>query len=292
MRRVRVFNGFFAAVFVFMLVFITSVGGAKAQDELEIDIADVSGEAGELVEIPVYVTTAEDPLAGYEILIVLSRPDLVYFEVDTVVIDYDTSYVCQIDSAGTFVSGWELVEARSVIGKGLEIRLSGMNWLGSGWPPPPPVPNYSSGVLVKFFAHIRDDIPSFEPDSTVYLTIGVAGSHYSNPDGQMIDPVTHVSGSVTVVPPSCDCLAYCDLDGTVGFSPLDVSYIVNHVYKQLDARPEMPACPGNNGDWDCNGAVNPLDVTWYVQYVFKTSGVGPCEPCDCEQYFSDCPVFP
>lgn len=78
----------------------------------------------------------------------------------------------------------------------------------------------------------------------------------------------------------CDCSSFCDLNPDDQINPLDVVYMVNYVYKGLDARPILPACPGDNGDWDCNGSVNPLDVTWYVQYVYKQSGVGPCDPCE------------
>jgi hypothetical protein len=92
-----------------------------------------------------------------------------------------------------------------------------------------------------------------------------------------------------------DCVCaniYCNMDGNSGFTPVDVAYIVNYVYKQLDARPVLPDCPGLNGDWDCSGQVSPLDVTWYVQFVYKSSGVGPCDPCDCDPYPSGCPEFP
>ncbi len=90
----------------------------------------------------------------------------------------------------------------------------------------------------------------------------------------------------------CDCTGYCDIDGDQVYTPLDVSYIVSYVYKQLDARPVLPLCAGDNGDWDCDGSVSPLDVTWYVAYVYKQSGVGPCDPCNCISYPSNCPPFP
>ncbi len=77
----------------------------------------------------------------------------------------------------------------------------------------------------------------------------------------------------------CDCLGFCefDLDGTI--DPLDVAYIVNYVYRQLDARPVLPYCPRDNGDWNCDGGVDPLDVAFYVQFVYKSIGDGPCDPC-------------
>jgi len=97
--------------------------------------------------------------------------------------------------------------------------------------------------------------------------------------------------------PECDCELYCDMggalvDGQPAFTPIDVAYIVNYVYKSLDARPVLSLCPAENGDWDCSGAVTPLDVTYYVQFVYKSSGIGPCDPCNCDPYHEGCPEFP
>jgi subtilisin family serine protease len=91
---------------------------------------------------------------------------------------------------------------------------------------------------------------------------------------------------------ACDCAQYCDLDLSNSINPLDVAYIVNYVYKQLDARAVLVACPGDNGDWDCSGIVSPVDVAWYVSFVYKSSNVGPCEPCGCTPYPDNCPNYP
>jgi hypothetical protein len=78
---------------------------------------------------------------------------------------------------------------------------------------------------------------------------------------------------------SFDCTDFCDLDLDGEINPLDMSYLVNFVYRQLDERAELERCPRDNGDWDCNGAVDPVDVTYYVSYVYKSLGDGPCDPC-------------
>jgi hypothetical protein len=91
---------------------------------------------------------------------------------------------------------------------------------------------------------------------------------------------------------NCDCTDFCDMDQGGTYDPLDVSYIVNHVYLSQDERPVLPNCWGNNGDWNCDGSVDPLDVTFYVQYVYKSSGIGPCDPCNCDPYPEGCPEFP
>lgn len=287
-RRAMVRKWGLAAFVMISFLFVTA--RAQAQGMLEIEIADVEGVAGELVGIPVYVSTDEDSLAGFEIQITLNRPDIVYFEVDTVVVDIDTLYVCDFDTSGTLTSGWELIEARCPGGGGTNIRLTGICRYIVGLSPA--IGMHTSGTLLKIFARVRTDLPSFVEDSTVVLMISPVQSAYSDPQGGLISPVNHIDGSVTMAAASCDCAAFCNLDGVVGYTPVDVAYIVNHVYKQLDARPVLPMCPGHNGDWNCDGLVTPLDVSWYIQFVYKSSNIGPCDPCGCDPYPSGCPVYP
>lgn len=78
---------------------------------------------------------------------------------------------------------------------------------------------------------------------------------------------------------SFDCTGFCDLDLNGKINPVDVAFLVNHVYKQLDGRAVIEPCPRDNGDWDCNGAVDPIDVAYYVNFVYKSTGSGPCDPC-------------
>ncbi len=77
----------------------------------------------------------------------------------------------------------------------------------------------------------------------------------------------------------CECPGYCDLDLDGTINPLDVTYIVKYVYRQLDSRALIPNCTGDNGDWDCNGQITPMDVAYYVNYVYKQLGSGPGNPC-------------
>lgn len=110
----------------------------------------------------------------------------------------------------------------------------------------------------------------------------------SNPDQTDID-----ADDIGDACDDCICFGiYCNMDAVAGYSPVDVAYIVNYVYKQLDARPNLPGLPGINGDWNCDGVVTPLDVTWYVQFVYRSSGIGPCDPCNCDPYPGTCPTFP
>ncbi len=98
-------------------------------------------------------------------------------------------------------------------------------------------------------------------------------------DGVTYDTVDSMLVAVDNQPP-CSCPLFCDVNADGNIDPLDVSYMVNYVFKDLDAREPLPDCPRENGDWDCNGAVDPLDVAFYVNYVFKSLGTGPCNPCN------------
>jgi hypothetical protein len=87
---------------------------------------------------------------------------------------------------------------------------------------------------------------------------------------------------------TCDCTQYGDLDLAEGITPLDVTILVNYVYKGLDSRQQIGMCPGANGDWDCSDTVDPLDVSLAVNFVYKALG-SPCDPCLCNPYPTNCP---
>jgi len=78
---------------------------------------------------------------------------------------------------------------------------------------------------------------------------------------------------------TCDCTGFGDVNSDGQINPVDVVYMVNFVYKNQDARQQIPTCTGDNGDWDCSGGINPVDVVFYVNYVYKNQGTGPCDPC-------------
>lgn len=77
----------------------------------------------------------------------------------------------------------------------------------------------------------------------------------------------------------CDCGVWGDMNGDDGVNPLDVTYLVNFVYKNQDARVQPPDCPFVAGDVDCNSIPTPLDVTILVNLVYKSQGPLPCDPC-------------
>ena len=67
-------------------------------------------------------------------------------------------------------------------------------------------------------------------------------------------------------------------DGAV--NPVDVVYMVNFVYKNIDDRcTDGWNCAQSAGDVNCDDGVNPVDVVLYVNYVYKNITPFACDPC-------------
>ncbi len=78
---------------------------------------------------------------------------------------------------------------------------------------------------------------------------------------------------------TCDCGVWSDVTGDGAVNPVDVVFMVNYVYKNIDNRVDPPACPRQTGDVTCDGAVNPVDVVFYVNYVYKNIDNRCPDPC-------------
>jgi hypothetical protein len=77
----------------------------------------------------------------------------------------------------------------------------------------------------------------------------------------------------------CNCGAKGDMDGSGTANPVDVAYLVNYVYKSLDALVDPPNCAFPAGDVDCGGQITPLDVAFLVKLVY-TSQDALCSGCN------------
>lgn len=75
-------------------------------------------------------------------------------------------------------------------------------------------------------------------------------------------------GAVDVYCP-CDCGTKGDVNCDGMTTPLDVSYLVNYVYKSQDALCVRSSCPYHAGDLDCGGTTTPVDVAYLVNFVYK-----------------------
>lgn len=79
----------------------------------------------------------------------------------------------------------------------------------------------------------------------------------------------------------CECICgfWGDVNDDTAINPLDVTFMVNYVYRHLDGRTVLPLCPMATGDVNCDEGVNPLDVAYYVNYVYKAQDAFCPDPC-------------
>jgi len=78
----------------------------------------------------------------------------------------------------------------------------------------------------------------------------------------------------------CDCIPG-DADGSGIHNILDVTYLINYLYKGGPPPVPYALC---SGDADCNCQINILDVTYLINYLYK----GGNPPCTCEQWLINC----
>jgi hypothetical protein len=244
---------------------LTHAAASQDADTLRMYIAHVEDYPGALVEIPITIELDIDSLDGFLISLALSRNDIAYFEVDTVVVGDDTSFVCAYDTTGCLPKDWEHMEARSTAGLGLDLRVSGISDVGSGLVPG--IARFSTGTLVKIFARIRPDVPDTLTDRMVNLNIHQMITNYSNENGVTISPVLNFDGSITVLQGTKGDV---NCDGNI--NPTDAVYIVNFVYKNWNI-----LCNYSLGDLNCDDDVNPIDVVYLINYVYKNWPIPPCQ---------------
>jgi len=77
----------------------------------------------------------------------------------------------------------------------------------------------------------------------------------------------------------CECGFPGDMDCNGMSNPVDVVYLVNFVYKSLNALCPPAGCPYPIGDVDCSGLVNPVDVVYLVNAVYKSQNA-LCDGCN------------
>ena len=77
----------------------------------------------------------------------------------------------------------------------------------------------------------------------------------------------------------CDCGVWGDVTGEGLVNPVDVVYMVNFVYKNINNLVPYVDCPYPVGDATCDSLVNPVDVVYFVNYVYKNIDNFCAYPC-------------
>lgn len=266
----------------------------------QVDSADVAviyktGYPGNVTDVEVQL---KNPMAisGFQFMITVSNVDLIDFYTDSVgistVLDTvwqdtcsgpephgDSCFVvdsvrvlellvryCHIDTVGSLISGWNLVECHGDTG---DINSPECNWIrvlgfdiGDTIMP---YPNYRT--LFKFWVDVGC-LSDTSKDRSVWFYMTPDGNSFlSDPNGELV-PFRY-QGSYLVASWS----VYGDANGDSVVNVGDITYLVSFLYRN-GPQPCMPE--GGDANGDCN--VNVGDLTYLVSYLFR-GGPAPLLGC-------------
>lgn len=243
----------------------------------------VASQYDEFVTMAVYVTSLDVPLAGINVRLSVSRPDLVKLP-DSVV------FYPIVNFTGSAISGWDFRDETRM--SEVVLNVTGLYNLPGGTTPSPLAPSNIPYRLCSFTMRRVAPISVLDTlqDRTVQVFAQTPFCSVSDPSGNTVgmrdtvycanppactdstsdtyDANDYISGTLTFGPP-CVGRGDVNVSGTINSS--DIIFLVNYVFK---AGP-IPACGGVSGDVQCSGAVTSSDIIYLVNYVFK-GGPPPC----------------
>lgn len=225
-----------------------------AQDTLiVVEIGDVNVKLGDTALIPITVLAPVDSIAGFTISMVLGRPSLVEFR---------NEYA--VERAGSLTSAWEIVTGNEVGTTSLRITglPDGDPLDGTPGPLPPITTPQILVYAVGFIPCVRDPFG----DNDVQINGNIVLTQFSDPQGQLIEPVAIHDGIVTIRPPTLG-----DLDQSGELNIADVVAVIGCAF-----RSSCPVCGSLLADLNCSGAVDVVDVVMQVNYVFRAGNQPFC----------------
>lgn len=295
---------------------------------LTVKISDTTARKGDTnAWISVYMANYEDIVAGFAMRVTLDRPDLIEFRTntedttidtafqyckhwtgttcdewkDTIIID--TVYISgAMDTAGSLISGWQYVSARSVDNNARDIKVV---CLADKIGPPvhPGLPTQSEeGLLFRLKLRIYGTIPDTLTDKTVHAIMvkDIGETNFSDPYGNLIGTLSGKSwcDTITTSPLVIDtfyrywkCAQYKNPPNQAACSlwtssPDSTSW--NDKARTIDSLPwskvDTTICFYNSGsltvilckcgDSNNDSKVNVGDVVFLINYIFK-GGTAP-----------------
>lgn len=305
------------AIGMFLLALIclfTSPVKAQVEDVVVV-VADTTGPAGERNSvISVFLDNYRDTIAGIELWLRLSRPDLIKFQTDTVT-KFDTTYwdclqfvgpncvdsvadsngvysflrvkqtlvsVGSFDTTGTLLSGYQYLDARSLAGNGLDLKVTGIADVNGVPGAPVGILPQSGGLLFRLLADI-----SYVPDTlsdrivTIYPDVFLDHLNFSRPNGtsigvnSVVSPDSNFYRCTAWLPPgNTVCLNWQQVPGPPYdslFVGLDTSAVLDTTKIKLFGG-NLTVGPGGCGniDGDPLGSVDIGDLTFLVDHLFIT----------------------
>jgi hypothetical protein len=238
--------------------------------------------ASNIREIPVYFDNFHDTIAGVILQVELSPPGIIEFGFD------DLHRYLPFDTAGTLMSGWELISTYSQDNDKQDIVLYAL----ANTVPPPYNPGFApqqGGKLINLRFRTLP-IPDSLRSITVNITFKDSSFSMANPQGQsfgiIVDTVitclqyvgdscvlydsttvgrldTNIvmvkNGSILVVNYQCG-----DINLDRNLNLLDVTCLLYYLYK-----PGQYHCPGFPCDMNQDDMTNILDLTYLIQYLYR-----------------------
>jgi hypothetical protein len=130
----------------------------------------------------------------------------------------------------------------------------------------------------KLVEEVRNHIQTAEMDRTQYTWDGdnmVADLDQVWQDGAWVN----VWRCVYVYGEICDCGIEGDMncDGLV--QPIDVTLLINYVYRDRNDICNAPNCPFVTGDLNCDGIIQPIDVIYIINLVYRDRN-DICDGCN------------
>ena len=218
---------------------------------------------------------------------------------DSTGIDTIAAYTGNIDTAGTLVSGWELVTSRSLGGQGLDIKITASTEI------PPIEPPYVHGIdpqtgdipLIKILADIVDVPPDEEEREVKIMIQSTSLNHFSFSDenGNAIgiwteeieDTLWWECETWADPPDNTVCARWKRIStGPSDSFELD-TLLVGHLDTSLVYLKDgsLTALQGMCGDASNDNIVNLSDILFLISYVY-VQGPEPVNPfladCNCD----------
>jgi len=260
--------------------------------------------------LPISLTNISQVVGGFEVSLLLDRPDLFRFSSDSVV---ETTIVCidtidcdpadttidtvlnsPVDTVGFATAGWDFVQGRALTTINLKIAALADQGVPNGDAIEPGGPRQVCRVYLERI--VPADVLDTLTDRSAHIFIDASGTSFSTPEGTTIGRVDSLACSPSIT--QCDSMitvSYTDttafqyFDGARTFTDAcvrgdvnesgsinsaDIIFLVNFVFK---GGPE-PLCNSTQGDVNCNGITNSADIIFLVNFVFKG---GPPPPSSC-----------
>lgn len=263
------------------LLLCPSTAHSTDSTRLVIEIPDTTASPGETLSwLSIRLGNYFDTVAGIQIQLVVDRPDLVWF--DLAGPNYDT--------AGSLLSGWEMVIGQDTAGDHSIYGLVALANVPFSGPVTPGISPQPGNLLVRI---PFSTAPSPDPANGLTCNIGLIGNVlFSDPVGQPIGYVVVDTIPDTLYYRCTDlngdsCLGWVQVDPEL--STWDSIYVYNIYLQELDSIqviintgsltlviPDTATC-----DHTVDGRYSVADLTCLVNYLFKG---GSCESnyCDCD----------